>query len=77
MSVASVTKFLTAAKQDEDLRQKLKAAMDAESCVEIGQGSGYDFTTEELQIELDKMPSEEVAKIINPGVAPREHIQPR
>ena len=27
--------------------------------------------------ELDKMPSEEVAKIINPGVAPREHIEPR
>ena len=49
MSVASVTKFLTAAKQDEDLRQKLKAAMDAETCVEIGQGSGYDFTSKELQ----------------------------
>jgi predicted ribosomally synthesized peptide with nif11-like leader len=77
MSSTSVAEFLTAAKQDESLRQKLKSAMDAETCVEIAEDIGYNFTSEELQTELGKMPDEEVARIVNPGVAPRLHINPR
>lgn len=37
----------------------------------------YDFTTKELQAELSKMSDEDVAEIVNPGVAPRRHINPR
>ncbi|OKH52659.1 Nif11-like leader peptide family natural product precursor [Calothrix sp. HK-06] len=77
MSQTSVVEFLTAAKQDEGLRQKLQTAMDAKSCTEIAEDVGYDFTAEELETELNKMPEEEVAGIINPGISPRRHIEPR
>jgi predicted ribosomally synthesized peptide with nif11-like leader len=77
MSQTSVVEFLTAAKEDEVLRQKLKTAIDAETCINIAEGIGYDFTSDELQAELNNMPSEEVAGIINPGISPRQHIEPR
>ncbi|MBW4506255.1 MAG: Nif11-like leader peptide family natural product precursor [Scytonematopsis contorta HA4267-MV1] len=77
MSKSSVVEFLTAAKQNESLREKLKTAMDVEACVDIAEDIGYDFSTEELQMELSNMPEEEVAVIINPGISPRRHIQPR
>ncbi len=77
MSQTNVAEFLTAAKQDEGLRQKLQSAIDAKTCVDIAEGIGYDFTTEELQAELNNMPPEEVAGIINPGISPRRHIEPR
>lgn len=77
MSQTSVAEFLTAAKQDESLRQKLKTAMDVDTCIDIASSIGYDFTTEELLAQLGNMPEEEVAEIINPGISPRRHIQPR
>ncbi|MBW4599303.1 MAG: Nif11-like leader peptide family natural product precursor [Calothrix sp. FI2-JRJ7] len=77
MSQTSVAEFITAAKQDEGLRQKLQTAMDAKSCIDIAEDVGYDFTAEELEAELNKMPEEEVAGIINPGISPRRHIEPR
>jgi predicted ribosomally synthesized peptide with nif11-like leader len=77
MSQTSVAEFLTAAKQNKGLREKLKTAMDAETCVNIAEDIGYDFTSDELQAELNNMPSEEVAEIINPGISPRLHIEPR
>ncbi len=77
MSVASVKDFLATAKQDETMRQKLKSAMDVHGCVKIAKDNGYDFTAEELQSQLNEMSEEEVAKIVNPGVAPRRHIEPR
>lgn len=77
MSQTSVVEFLTAAKQDEGLRQKLQTVMDAKSCIEIAEDVGYDFTAEELEAELNNMPEEEVAGIINPGISPRRHIEPR
>lgn len=76
MTQSSVTQFIEAAKQDLNLRKRLKTAMDASSCVEIGKDIGYDFTTKELQAELSKMSDEDVAEIINPGVVPRRHIDP-
>lgn len=77
MSQTSVAEFLAAVKQDEGLKQKLKAAIDDQSCVKVGEQSGYKFTPEELHAELSKMPQEELAEIVNPGVAPRRHIEPR
>lgn len=77
MSQTSVAEFITAAKQDEGLRQKLQTAMDAKSCIDIALYVGYNFTAEELEAELNKMPEEEVAGIINPGISPRRHIEPR
>ncbi len=77
MSQTNVAEFLTAAKQDEGLRQKLKTAMDTKTCIDIAEDIGYDFTAEELEAELSNMPPEEVAEIINPGISPRLHIEPR
>ncbi len=77
MSQATAVEFLASAKKDEGLKQRLKAAMSADHCVEVGQVNGYNFTTQELQNVLDEMSDEDVAEIINPGVAPRRHITPR
>ncbi|MFQ4142383.1 Nif11-like leader peptide family natural product precursor [Chlorogloeopsis sp. ULAP02] len=77
MSQASVKEFLATAKQDDAIRQQLKSAMTVHGCIEIAKDSGYDFTAEELQSQLNEMSEEEVAEIVNPGVAPRRHIQPQ
>jgi predicted ribosomally synthesized peptide with nif11-like leader len=77
MSQAGVTEFLADAKKDQELKQKLKAASDTHDWVQIAQDSGYNFTAEELQTQLNSLPEEEVAQIVNPGVAPRQHIEPQ
>lgn len=41
MTQASVAQFVEAAKQNLDLRKRLKTAIDASSCVEIGKDMGY------------------------------------
>ena len=51
--------------------------MDTKTCIDIAEDVGYDFTAEELEAELSNMPPEEVAEIINPGISPRLHIEPR
>lgn len=70
MATENVSEFLTAVKNDEQLRQKLKDAVDLNGYTYIAQESGYNFTTEELRIEISKMSEKEVAEIFNPGVAP-------
>jgi Nif11 domain len=47
---------LTTAKQNESLRHQLKSAIDVETCVDVAKDIIYDFTTEELQGKLSKMP---------------------
>lgn len=66
MSTQNVSEFLTAVKNDEQLRQKLKNAVDLDGYTCIAQDSGYNFTTEELRIEISKMSEQEVAEIVNP-----------
>lgn len=73
----TVSEFITAAKQDEGLRQKLKAAMDMGGYIKVAQERGYDFTAEDLQMELNQMPEEDVAELVNPGIGPRRHIEPQ
>lgn len=77
MTQESVTKFLADAKQDEALRKRLKMAESSQSCIDLAEQSGYVFTAEELQAQLSQMSEEEVAEILNPGIAPRQHIEPR
>jgi predicted ribosomally synthesized peptide with nif11-like leader len=76
MTQASVTEFLAAVKQDEVLRQRLKAAQSHQTCLDLAEQSGFFFTAEELQTVLGKMSDEEAAEIFNPGIAPRAHIDP-
>lgn len=77
MAIKSVTQFFEAVKQDEALREMLKATINSETCVKIAEECGYCFTTEQLQAGLSELFEEELAETVNPGVAPRRHLHPR
>jgi predicted ribosomally synthesized peptide with nif11-like leader len=77
MSQKHAAQLFKAVQQDQVLKERLKAASDPEGFIKIAQERGYDFTVEELETELSKLSSEELAAIVNPGVAPRLHIYPR
>jgi predicted ribosomally synthesized peptide with nif11-like leader len=77
MSQTSATEFLSSAKQNTNLREKLKAALDLNRCIEIANNAGFDFTLLELQTELSQLSDEAVAEILNPGVYPRQHLNPQ
>lgn len=74
MSQATVNQFVTAVKEDPSLMAELNAAVDVESYYKIAQNHGYFFTSEELSAELDQDSQEELAGMINPGMAPRKHL---
>lgn len=74
MTQAPVTQFFAAIKQDEALKAKCQAATDAKTCVQLAADQGYRFTPEELQAELSKLPEEALAELVNPGIAPRRHL---
>jgi predicted ribosomally synthesized peptide with nif11-like leader len=73
MSQATVNQFVTAVKKDPSLKAELNAAVDVESYYKIAQDHGYFFTSEELNAELDQ-DSQELAEMLNPGMAPRKHL---
>lgn len=77
MAQEHAARFFKAVQQDQALKEKLKATTDPESFVKIAEQRGYNFTTEELQTQIGNLSPEQVADIINPGVAPRRHIMPR
>lgn len=54
MSKESAMKFLEAATTNESLREKLKLAANSEEFVKIASELGYDFTTETLQVVVEK-----------------------
>jgi predicted ribosomally synthesized peptide with nif11-like leader len=77
MAQVPVTQFFAAVKQDEALKAKCQATTDAKTCVQLAEDWGYRFTPEELQAELSKLPEEALAELVNPGIAPRRHLNPR
>ena len=77
MAQENAARFFKAVQQDEALKAKLKATTDPESFIKIAEGHGYSFTTEELETEIGKLSPEQLAAVVNPGVAPRRHIMPR
>lgn len=77
MAQEHAAQFFKTVQQDQALKEKLKATTDPESFVKIAEERGYNFTTEELDTELSKLSEEELAEIVNPGVAPRRHFLPR
>ena len=76
MSQTSATEFLASAKQDTNLREKLRVALDLNRCIETANSAGVNFTPLELLTELGQLSNEAVAEIINPGVYPRQHLNP-
>ncbi|MBD2667468.1 hypothetical protein B6N60_02329 [Richelia sinica FACHB-800] len=77
MDKNNAAKLFQAVKQDQILKERLKAATNPEAFIQVANLAGYNFTVEELETELSKLSAEELAAIINPGVGPRLHIVPR
>jgi predicted ribosomally synthesized peptide with nif11-like leader len=77
MAQKNAAELFKAVKQDQVFQERLKAASKPEAFIKIAKERGYDFTVDELQIELSKLSEEELAAIVNPGIAPRQHIYPR
>jgi predicted ribosomally synthesized peptide with nif11-like leader len=74
MAQTTVADFIQAVKEDLSLIAKLKASVDIESYSKIAKEHGYHFTPEELHSELSEQSLEELAVMINPGLAPRKHL---
>lgn len=77
MAQENAARFFKAIRLDEALQAKLKATTDPETFIKIAESRGYQFTVKELETEISKLSAEEMAAVINPGIAPRRHIVPR
>lgn len=77
MAQQNAAELLKAVKENQALKQRLKATQNPEAFIKIAKESGYDFTKEELDSEINKLSEEDLAAIINPGWGPRQHIHPR
>ncbi|BAY06945.1 Nif11-like leader peptide family natural product precursor [Calothrix sp. NIES-2098] len=77
MPQQNAAQLFKAVKQDQALKQRLKATANPEAFIQIAKERGYDFTVEELETEINKLSEEDLAAIINPGWGPRQHIHPR
>jgi len=77
MTTLGAAQFFKAAKQDQDLQNRLKATADPEAFVAIAYQYGYQFTVNDLHEAIQQLSPAEVAAMINPGVGPRQHLIPR
>ena len=77
MALQNTARLFQAVKKDQALKAKLKATANPEAFIKIARESGYDFTVEELEREIDKLSDEDLAAIVNPGWGTRRHIYPR
>lgn len=76
MMQTSLNQFFTALSQDFDFKQRLKAAKQPDIFLQVTQEYGYSFTKDDLQEIVQELPEEELAAVLNPGVAPRRHLVP-
>ncbi|MEH2402766.1 Nif11-like leader peptide family natural product precursor [Nostoc sp.] len=76
MAQTPINQFFAAIIQNQALQAHCQAASDIQTCVNLAEAQGYLFTAKELQAELSKLSKEEVAELVNPGIAPRLHIEP-
>ncbi|OUL27133.1 Nif11-like leader peptide family natural product precursor [Nostoc sp. RF31YmG] len=77
MPQKNAAQLFKAVKQDQALKERLKATANPDAFIQIAKERGYDFTVEELEAEIEKMSEEDLAAIVNPGWGPRRHIHPR
>ncbi|MCW5315997.1 Nif11-like leader peptide family natural product precursor [Nostoc sp. KVJ3] len=77
MTQQNATRLFQAVKQDQALQQRLKATADPKAFIKIAKERGYDFTSDELDNEINKLSEEDLAAIVNPGWGTRRHINPR
>ncbi|OUL25509.1 Nif11-like leader peptide family natural product precursor [Nostoc sp. T09] len=77
MPQKNAAQLFKAVKQDQALKERLKATANPDAFIQIAKERGYEFTVEELESEIDKLSEEDLASIVNPGWGPRRHIHPR
>ncbi|OUL20220.1 Nif11-like leader peptide family natural product precursor [Nostoc sp. 106C] len=77
MPQKNAAQLFKAVKQDQALKERLKATANPDAFIQIAKERGYDFTVEELEAEIDRLSEEDLAAIVNPGWGPRRHIHPR
>ena len=77
MAMKSVLNFFAVVKEDKSLQRKTKMAIDIDTIIEIAGEYNYKFTRTELQSFLDKMPNQDLASEVNPGIGNRLHLTPR
>ena len=77
MTMKSVRDFFAAVKEDKSLQRKTQMAIDIDTTIEIAGEYNYKFTRTELQSFLEKMPNQDLASEVNPGIGNRLHLTPR
>ena len=77
MTMNSVSDFFAAVKEDKSLQRKTQMAIDIDTTIEIAGEYNYKFTRTELQSFLEKMPNQDLASEVNPGIGNRLHLTPR
>ncbi|WP_309740311.1 MULTISPECIES: Nif11-like leader peptide family natural product precursor [unclassified Chamaesiphon] len=77
MTMKSVRDFFAAVKEDESLQRKTQMAIDIDTTIEIAGEYNYKFTRIELQSFLGKIPNQDLASKVNPGIGNRLHLTPR
>jgi Nif11 domain len=77
MTAKSVLNFFAIVKEDKSLQRRIQMAGNLNTIIEIAEGYDYQFTDIELQSFLEKMPNQDLASAINPGIGNRLHLSPR
>jgi Nif11 domain len=77
MTMKNVVDFFATVKENKSLQRKTQMATDLNTIIEIGGEYDYKFTSTELQSFLAKMPNQDLASAVNPGIGNRLHISPR
>lgn len=74
MTQKNAAALFKAVKEDLALQQQMQAAKNPAAIKKLAQERGYSFTDDELNHEISKLSEEELSRMINPGIAPREHL---
>jgi predicted ribosomally synthesized peptide with nif11-like leader len=77
MTIKSVVDFFAVVQADKALQQKIKMAADLDTVIKIAEECDYKFTGAELQSFLGKVPNQDLASEVNPGIGNRLHLSPR
>lgn len=77
MTMKNVVDFFALVKEDKSLQRRTQMATDIETILKIAGEYHCKFTSIELQSCLEKMPNQDLASGVNPGIGNRLHISPR
>ncbi len=77
MTQKNAAALFKAVKEDLALQQQMQAAKNPAAIKKLANERGYSFSDQELNHEISHLSDEELSRMINPGIAPREHLLPR